>query len=145
MRIMAHCRTNLEDLSAFHRKAKYTPIDCDQCHITRWSHGFRARYLENRKIILKRLRCRECKTVVTVKPADMPRFFQSLFSTIIEVLSHRLAHHVWPKTVTRQKSGHWLRAFVRAHKHHAISADPAEFLSELFKMGVDNFDKIMRN
>lgn len=146
MRRMARQKiTLLRSLSAFHREAKYDQVDCTRCKIAFWSHGFRERYLENQKIILKRLRCRQCKSVVTVKPHGMLMYFQSLFSSLVDVISHRLAHHVWPKNITRQKAGHWLRAFIRAHKHHAISTDPKDFLSELSKMGVDNFDKIMRD
>lgn len=127
-------------LSAFTRDAEYPPCNCPDCDQKLWSHGFRDRNLENRKIVLKRFRCPRCAKVISIKPAGMLDYFQSLLDTMILSLEHRLTFKSWPLDIPRQRAGHWLRAFYRHHRMHAPDQSPMSYLGLLANESVNFFD-----
>jgi hypothetical protein len=131
-------------LSAFTRKTQYEPLDCSFCKRRLWSHGYRDRNLENRKITLKRLRCPDCSKVVTIRPVGMCDYLQSLIPTIFQALLYRFRERCWPQFVTRQRAGHWLRAFQRFLRFENPSADPLDFLLLTKSRGENYFSKAMR-
>jgi hypothetical protein len=143
VRTRAH-QTFTFPLSAFSRKTQYEPIDCPACQRRLWSHGFRERNLENRKIVLKRLRCPGCGKVSTIKPEGLIDFFQSLASTIYQTLLHRFQKKCWPRSTTRQRAGHWLRAFLRFSVHQDPNIDPMQHLINNGSADTDQFSKAMR-
>lgn len=71
-------------------------------------------------------------------------YFQSLISTIFQTLLHRFRERFWPQSVTRQRAGHWLRAFQRFLRFENPSADPLEFLLLTKSLGDNYFSKAMR-
>ena len=131
-------------LSAFTRKAEYPACNCPTCGQKLWSHGYRDRHLENTKIVLKRFRCPNCSKVLSVRPAGMLDYFQSLMSTMILTIESRLSSTTWPIGIPRQRAGHWIRAFFRHQKMHARGMVPLQFLMQLKTDQVNFFNKISR-
>jgi hypothetical protein len=144
VRTQAHHIILQKPLSAFSRKTQYEPMDCGSCKRRLWSHGCRDRNLENRKITLKRLRCPTCRKVVSIRPEGMCDYFQSLVSTIFQTLLFRFSERCWPRHVTRQRAGHWLRAFQRFFRFENPSADPLEFLLLTKSRGGNYFIRALR-
>jgi hypothetical protein len=82
--------------------------------------------------------------VISIRPEGMCDFFQSLISTIFQTLMYRFSERCWPGSVTRQRAGHWLRAFQRFLRFENPSEDPLEFLLLTKAHGDNYFSKAMR-
>jgi len=51
--------------------------------------------------------------VIRLKPSGYFPRFQSSIETIRQSLAYRFYHHFWPPGSSRQRQGHWLRAFLK--------------------------------
>lgn len=120
-----------DNSSASQFNSQAIPRECPHCQEKLWSHGNRRRFYENSIINLKRLRCRSCRKVITLKPQGMLERFQSSINTIISAIKSRLLNYRWPLGMPRQRAGHWLRAFLIYLKMTDPTADPLQFLKTL--------------
>ena len=102
-------------LAADGKRYKWNRPSCpNHCSCRLWGHGRVSRYFDGLAEVLyvQRFRCRECRSVITIRPREHWARYQAPVSWIFEVLRHRLSMLKWPEGVTRQRAGHWLRKFV---------------------------------
>jgi hypothetical protein len=62
---------------------------------------------------LRRYRCPVCRLILRLRPAGYFPRFQASIETIRQSLAYRFYHHLWPPGSSRQRQGHWLRAFLK--------------------------------
>ncbi len=87
--------------------------NCRASHV--WGHGFVSAYFDGFSgfVYLRRWRCPHCRCVIRVRPCGYFRRFQSSIEEIRSRLSFRLLSGRWPRGMTRNRQGHWLRSLVK--------------------------------
>jgi len=106
---------NIKELSVLGKSFKWQkPSHCPRCKNSKlWGHGFVNFYFDGYKnsLILKRYRCFSCHCIITMKPTGFWNKYQTSIEKIYKTLKFRLEKHCWPPWTTRQKAGHWIKAF----------------------------------
>jgi hypothetical protein len=108
-------KITLDELSISGKKYNWPKHYCASCKRNMWGHGYVSRYFEERAgfLLLKRYRCPDCKTLVTVRPEGYwPRIRSSILS-VYRALNSRLRSGQWPSLLSRQRGNHWLKKFTR--------------------------------
>jgi hypothetical protein len=105
------------DLFRFGREYPWPrPERCPRCgHGRLWGHGFVSAYFDDYALPLwlRRYRCPLCRLILRLRPTGYFQRFQASVETIRQSLAYRFYHHLWPPGSSRQRQGHWLRAFLR--------------------------------
>jgi len=107
-------KITFEELSKVGKDYNWPNHLCKSCKRNMWGHGYVARYssILADAVYLKRYRCPDCRTVVTVRPEGYwPRIRSSILA-VFEALKSKLSHGLWPGGFSRQRGGHWLNRFV---------------------------------
>jgi hypothetical protein len=97
------------------------PCSCPRCnHESLWGHGFVTAIFNGFKepLFLKRFRCNRCGLVMTIRPKGFWSRFQSSITLIYQAIMCRLSSLCWPKFLTRQRGGQWIKRyllFIRSH------------------------------
>ncbi len=132
-------KITLKTLSTEGKNHKWPPCRCEKCDRNMWGHGFVHRYFEGfTQIFMKRYRCPECKTVVTIRPEGFRHYVRGPIKTIYHSLRTRIASGSWPPETPRQRGGHWLCRFV-VHAKMLCETDLLSFLDRCFEKQVSFF------
>ena len=89
-------------------RTRSDPDKCPKCSNKLWGHGF----LLFNDLYLKRYRCNSCSSVITMKPSQFWKKYQSTISSIYHQLKCRLEKHHWPISTKRQRANQWLDKFI---------------------------------
>ena len=104
----------LENIKAAGKNFKWVKIKfCPVCGSVRvWGHGFVGRYFDQPvKIMMKRARCNDCKTVFTFCPIDYFSRFQKPVDIIFLCILHKLFNYTWSNEIPRQNQQYWYTGF----------------------------------
>lgn len=94
------------------------PSGCPVCGGRLWWHGFVPAYLAFPDVLvfLRRLYCKDCRSVHRLRPdSHWPRF-QSSIKTILETIVHRHMHGHWDNNIRRPCQRQWWRRLGRKVK-----------------------------
>jgi hypothetical protein len=94
------------------------PSGCPVCGGGLWGHGFVPAYLNCSDVVvfLRRLYCRDCRSVHRLRPdSHWPRF-QSSIKTILETIVFRHRHGRWCHGIPRPCQRQWWRRLGRKVK-----------------------------
>lgn len=80
------------------------PSCCPNCKGELWGHG----HVFSNKLFLKRYRCNNCKSVITMKPLGFWRRYRTSINDIYASLRHRLTMYRWHSDTRPQRALHWL-------------------------------------
>ena len=118
--MLHHNDVDLSQLSIEGKNYKWKRPICPKCSGKVWGHGFATAFFSGHESIfyLKKYRCpsRGCRAVITMRPSQFWKKFQTDIDCIFNALSQRLESRTWPPWVTRQRGGHWLRKFIKKVK-----------------------------
>ncbi len=92
------------------------PGSCPKCGGPRlWFHGFARAFFDESEegLVLRRLRCPDCKAVHRMRPPGYFRRFRAPVAAIRFSIRHRLETGRWPPGLSRQRQGHWLNVLER--------------------------------
>ena len=119
---------------------KWGPCQCPKCNRKMWGHGFVTRYFSGYSdpIFLKRYRCPDCKTVVTIRLNGFWERIRSSIKKIYKCLVHKLTYGWWPPDISRQRGGHWLRRFNNLAKM-STEFDYLNFLNKCYQKNLHFF------
>jgi len=134
----------LEDLARLGKDFKWEkPSICPCCENSKlWGHGFVKCYFNgfSHSLWLKRYRCPSCNSVITVKPSGYWSRFKSSVQTIYNTLSYRFLYKKWPLSISRQRAGNWMRAFIKNIKmliYDRFGSEPFKILQICFEKNIN--------
>jgi len=138
--VIIRINIELDQVAALGKKFNWQkPTICPCCNNSKlWGHGFVASCFEGHSqcLWLKRYRCPSCHCIITLKPIGFWKYYQSSIHTIVKILIHRFKERLWPPWASRQRSCHWMKAFIINIKMHEFDrfADksPLEILERCF-------------
>jgi len=108
-------KISFKALSEQGRDFNWGEHDCEKCNRGMWGHGFVTRCFSEvvSVLLVKRFRCPSCHVVVTIRPEGYWPRVRSSIITIFTTLHDRFESGRWGLEASRQRSGHWLRRFVK--------------------------------
>ena len=115
-------RVCLQELSVQGKNYNWeVPATCPSCNSSQlWGHGYRPTHFTGLvlALLIKRLRCNACHTVITFRPMGYFRRFQTSVEVMAAALLTKLRTSRWPSSIPRQRGGQWLRRFVQFIRIH---------------------------
>ena len=117
------------------------PDRCPRCGGRIWSHGFTTRYFDEcaHPLFVRRYRCRDCRLLLTARPAGYLSRFQASIADIRENLAHRFHHHRWKQSGANSRRRHWLKGLLRKIHCHLGSnwtGNPMDAFGQLLAQGI---------
>ena len=138
--MISYRKITLEELSKNGKNYKWDKFHCDKCERNMWGHGFVGRYFSSisEAIFLKRYRCPNCSTVVTIRPEGYWPYIRSSIDLIFQALRSRIRDGFWLVGFSRQRGGHWLGRFTD-HAKMSCENNLLFFLQFCFEKGIRFF------
>jgi len=133
--MIVNIKVKLKELSKQGKSYCWSSMDCPRCNRRMWGHGYVSRYFEGfiEALWLKRFMCASCGCVVTVRPVEYWRRYQTAINSIFDILLYRVRHFKWPPVITRQRAGHWLSRLLRKAKACLLMKDSLIETVEFFQ------------
>lgn len=116
----------------------FRPSCRNNCGCSVWGHGWVRRYFDGypEGIELQRFRCRDCRSVMTLRPQGFWPRFQASVNFIHDTLHYRLVHYFWPPGIRRQRAGHWLRQLIAKVRMDFPERDLLDCLGDMYRQGI---------
>ena len=136
--VLVDTDASIEEISSQARAFNWKRPSCPCGSGKVWGHGYVRRCFAalSAPLLLKRFRCRHCRTVFTLIPRGYERRYQTAAQAIGAAMVSRLTHRGWPRGLPRQRGGHWLRRFLRTCRMDLPSEDPLTALRRILDNGL---------
>ena len=142
--MLEHTYVDLSQLSKDGKDFKWDiPIFCTCCGHKLWGHGYVGRYFDGftEKLWLKKLRCPNCRKIITLMPSGYLKYYQSSFFKIYLTIYHRLKAHRWPSWMNRQRGCHWLNKLKNyCMAHYGPNSEGLDLKLKIFELYQNNIN-----
>jgi len=138
--VVLHVTVDVKRLSELGKKYPWPrPKCCLSCKSPRvWGHGYVRRYFEGfiHPLWVKRLRCRDCRTVYTLRPDFFYRGFQYSLMTILSSLLSKISDHRWLSCIPRQNQQYWYRGLrLQIFRLRNVSSPDRDTMEAIISLG----------